>query len=73
MKQDNDLVDLATFPGVKVTQFFVSVTFLPESIKNKQSNELFLDVVSAISDTLNENNSLVRWSVQSLRTIGIEQ
>jgi hypothetical protein len=72
MKQDNDLVDLATFPGVRVTQFFVSVTFLPESIKNNQSNELFMDMVSVISDVLNDNNSLVRWSVQSIRTKGIE-
>ncbi|MDR2704520.1 MAG: hypothetical protein LBC02_01960 [Planctomycetaceae bacterium] len=73
MKQDNDLVDLANFPGVKVTQFFISVTFLPETIKTRQSNELFCDVVSAISDTLNENNSLVRWSVQSIRTSILEQ
>ncbi|MDR0609262.1 MAG: hypothetical protein LBG58_04070 [Planctomycetaceae bacterium] len=68
MQQENDLTELASFPGIKVTQFFVSVTFLPESIKNNQSNELFLDVVSVISDTLNSENSLVRWSVQSIRT-----
>jgi hypothetical protein len=72
MKLDNDLTELASFPGVKVTQFFVSVTFLPELIKNNQSNELFIDVVSVISDVLNNNNSLVRWSVQSIRTKGIE-
>jgi hypothetical protein len=72
MKFSNDLTEIALFPGIKVTQFFVSVTFLPEMIKNNQSNELFLDVVSVISDTLNENNSLVRWSVQSIQTKGIE-
>jgi hypothetical protein len=63
----NQLTDLEIPSGVRVTSFFVSVTFFPESIKNGQSNNLFLKTVSAMSDNLSENDSLVRWSVQSIR------
>jgi hypothetical protein len=63
----NSLTDLEFSPGVNVSSFFVSVTFFPEMIQNKKSNDLFLNVVSAINDLLDENESLVRWSVQSIR------
>jgi hypothetical protein len=68
MSEDIKLTDLETIPGVRVTQFFLSVTFFPEVIKSDQSNELFLKAVSAISDVLSENDSLLRWSIQSIRT-----
>jgi hypothetical protein len=64
--------EFENIPGVHVTQFFVSVTFFPEVIKSGQSNELFLKIVSSMSDILNENESLLRWSVQSVRTNFLE-
>jgi hypothetical protein len=67
MKQENDLTELASNPGVRVTQFFVSVTFFPEIIKSGKSNELFSDIVSRITDTLNDDDSLVQWHIQSIR------
>jgi hypothetical protein len=66
------LTDFETIPGVKITQFFVSVTFFPEVIKNGQSNELFLKIVSSMSDILTENETLLHWSVQSVRTNFLE-
>jgi hypothetical protein len=72
MINNKHLTDFENIPGVHVTQFFLSVTFFPEVIKNDQSNELFLQVVSSLSDILHENESLLRWSVQSIRTNFLE-
>ncbi|MDR2438906.1 MAG: hypothetical protein LBE12_06010 [Planctomycetaceae bacterium] len=66
------ITEFENVPGVHVTQFFVSVTFFPEVIESGQSNELFLKIVSLMSDILNENESLLRWSVQSVRTNFLE-
>jgi hypothetical protein len=73
MKQENDLMELANNSGVRVTQFFVSITFFPDVIKSGKSNELFSDIVSKIVDTLNDDDSLVQWHIQSIRFSEVEK
>jgi hypothetical protein len=64
MKQE--LRDFEKIPGVNVLGFSLSVTFFPEVIQQGQSNDLYFHVVSAISDILNDNDTQLRWSVQSV-------
>jgi hypothetical protein len=66
MITNKKLTDFENVSGVNVSQFSLQVTFFPEVIKNGQSNDLYFETVSAISDILTEKNTLLHWSVQTL-------